>query len=417
MGRNRLRRRVVVTGLGAISALGHDVAENWAACRAGRSGVGPITLFDPAPFETRFAAEVAGFDAVKAFGAREARRMDRFTQFALAAAGQALAQSGLAITPENEWRAGVIVGSGVGGLQTTQDAAETLRARGPRRMSPHAVPMLLPDSAAGVIAIHHRLKGPNLAVVSACASGSNAIGEAALMIAHGRADAMLAGGAEAGITSVALAAFNAMTAISRRNDAPQRASRPFDAERDGFVMGEGAAMLVLEERDAAVARGARVLAEVLGYGCSEDAYHATAPAEDGRGAAQAMRLALADAGLAPQDVDYLNAHGTSTVLNDRAETTAIKSVFGAYAYRVPVSSTKSMHGHLLGAAGALEAVLCIKALEAQVVPPTINYEYPDPACDLDYVPNTARPAHLRTILKNSFGFGGHNACLVLGYRE
>jgi len=412
-----LKRRVVITGLGAISALGHDVAENWDACRAGRSGVGPITLFDPAAFETRFAAEVTGFDPVKAFGPREARRMDRFTQFALAAAGQALTQSGLPITPENEWRTGVIVGSGVGGLQTTQDAAETLRTRGPRRISPHAVPMLLPDSAAGVIAIHHRLKGPNLAVVSACASGSNAIGEAALMIAYGRADAMLAGGAEAGITSVALAAFNAMTAISRRNDAPQRASRPFDAERDGFVMGEGAAMLVLEARDAAVARGARILAEVVGYGCSEDAYHATAPAEDGLGAAQAMRLALADAGLAPQEVDYLNAHGTSTVLNDRAETTAIKSVFGAYAYHMPISSTKSMHGHLLGAAGALEAVLCVQALEAQVIPPTINYEYPDPACDLDYVPNTARPAHVRTIMKNSFGFGGHNACLLLGSRE
>jgi 3-oxoacyl-[acyl-carrier-protein] synthase II len=407
-------RRVVVTGLGTLTPLGHDAATTWDAIRAGRSGIGPITLFDAGQYETRIAGEVKGFDPVARFGRKEARRMARLTQLALAAAEDALADAGLHDDPAARAGAGVIVGSGMGALDPIHEAADTLAARGPGRLSPFFVPMMLADTPAATISIAHGLTGPNLAVYTACASGNNAIGEAAATIRRGAADVMIAGGAEACILPLALAGFGVMGAISTRNDEPQRASRPFDAGRDGFVVSEGAALLVLEEREHALARGATVYGEILGYGSSADAYHITMPGEAGEGAAAAMAAALADAGLTTAAVDYINAHGTSTPLNDRAETAAIKRLFGEHAYGLPVSSTKSMTGHLLGAAGALEAVLCLLALRDGLIPPTINYEELDPACDLDYVPNAARPADLRVVMSNAFGLGGHNATLVLG---
>jgi len=409
-----LSRRVVITGLGAITPVGNDVKTLWQALVAGLSGVGPITLFDAAPFETRFAAEVKGFDPVALFGRKDARRMDRFTQFAVAAAGQALADAQLPITPETAPRIACIFGSGIGGISTILAETQVMRDKGIDRVSPFLVPMMLPDTAPGQIAIQYGLKGPNMAIVTACASSANAIGEATETIRRGAADAVLTGGAEAGIVPLAVAGFNVMAAVSRRNDAPQKASRPFDATRDGFVIGEGGAALVLENLDHAQARGARIYAEVLGYGASADAYHITAPQETGEGAALAMRTALAQAGLAPQDIGYLNAHGTSTPLNDKSETAAIKLAFGSAAYKVPISSTKSMTGHLLGAAGALEAIVCVKALQESILPPTINYETPDPECDLDYIPNAARHVSIRAAMSNSFGFGGHNACLIFG---
>jgi len=412
-----LSKRVVITGLGAITPVGNDVETMWQALVAGRSGVGPLTHFDPAPFETKFAAEVKGFDPAALFGRKDARRMDRFTQFAVAAAGQAIADAALRVTPENAPRIGCIFGSGVGGISTIVSEVEVARAKGFDRVSPFFVPMMLPDTAPGQIAIQYGLKGPNMTIVTACASSANAIGEATETIRRGAADAVLTGGAEAGIVPLALAGFNVMNAVSRRNDAPQKASRPFDANRDGFVMGEGGAALVLESLDHARARGARIYAEVLGYGASADAHHITAPQETGEGAALAMRAALAQAKLAPQDVGYINAHGTSTQLNDKSETLAIKQVFGPAAYQVPISSTKSMTGHLLGAAGALEALVCVKALQQGLLPPTINYETPDPECDLDYIPNTARHVPVRTAMSNSFGFGGHNACLIFGISD
>jgi len=406
--------RVVITGLGAITPVGNDVETMWQALITGSSGVGPITHFDPTPFETKFAAEVKGFDAVALFGRKDARRMDRFAQFAVAAAGQALADAHLSVTPENAPRIGCIFGSGIGGVSTILAEADVMREKGVGRVSPFLVPMMLPDTAPGQIAIQYGLKGPNMTIATACASSANAIGEATETIRRGAADAILAGGAEAGIIPLALAGFIVMTAVSRRNDAPQKASRPFDANRDGFVVGEGGAALLLENLDHAKARGAHIYAEVLGYGASADAYHITAPQETGEGAARAMRLALAQAKLEPQALGYLNAHGTSTQLNDKSETAAIKQVFGPAAFQVPISSTKSMTGHLLGAAGALEAIVCVKALQNGLLPPTINYETPDPACDLDYVPNAARRVPIRTAMSNSFGFGGHNACLVFG---
>lgn len=409
-----MSKRVVVTGLGVISPVGNDVQTTWQALVAGRSGVGPITHFDASKFETRFAAEVKGFDPAALFGRKDARRMDRFTQFAVAAAGQALADAGLQVTPENAPRIGCIFGSGVGGIGTILAEVKVMYDKGADRVSPFLVPMMLADTAPGQIAIQYGLKGPNMAIVTACASSANAIGEATETIRRGAADVVVSGGAEAGIVPLAVAGFNVMTAISRRNDAPQKASRPFDANRDGFVIGEGGAALVLESLEHAQARGARIYAEVLGYGASADAYHITAPQESGEGAAQAMRAALAQSGLIPQDIGYLNAHGTSTLLNDKSETAAIKQVFGPAARRLAISSTKSMTGHLLGAAGALEALVCVKALQAGILPPTINYETPDPECDLDYVPNTARHVPIRAAMSNSFGFGGHNACLVFG---
>jgi 3-oxoacyl-[acyl-carrier-protein] synthase II len=409
-----LGTRVVITGLGIISPVGNDVGTFWHSLVEGRSGVGPITLFDPAGLESRFAAEVKGFDPVALFGRKDARRMDRFTQLAMAAAGQALVDSKYEITPESSKRIGCIIGSGIGGIGTVLSEAEVMRTKGAGRVSPFFVPMMLPDTAPGQIAIQFGLKGPNMTIVTACASSANALGEATETIRRGAADAILAGGTEAGLHPLALAGFNVMTAISRRNDAPQKASRPFDLNRDGFVPGEGAAALVLESLDHALARGVHIYAEVLGYGASADAYHITAPQETGEGAAAAMSAALAQTGLAPKDIGYLNAHGTSTQLNDKSETAAIKQVFGPAAYQLPISSTKSMTGHLLGAAGALEAIACVKALQTGLLPPTINYETPDPACDLDYVPNVARRVPIRTAMSNSFGFGGHNACLIFG---
>jgi len=405
---------VVITGLGAITPLGNDVTTTWETCVAGKSGVARITLFDPTPFGTQFAAEVKGFDPEAHLGRKEARRMDRFTQFAVVASQQALQDACLALDHEDRNNIGVIIGSGIGGIGTITASVDVMRERGPGRVSPFFVPMMLPDTAAGQVAITFGLKGPNMCVTSACASSANAIGEATEMIRRGAADVILAGGAEAGIVPVALAGFNVMGAVSTRNDAPGRASRPFDAQRDGFVMGEGAAILVLEALEHAQARDAHIYAEVLGYGASADAFHITAPDETGDGAARAMRLALADAGLPPEAVGYINAHGTSTILNDKTETQAIKQVFGERAYDLPISSTKSMHGHLLGAAGAVEAVICVKALQTGVLPPTINYEYPDPECDLDYIPNTARHMRVRLVMSNSFGFGGHNASLLFG---
>ena len=410
-------RRVVVTGLGTLNPLGNDPAATWAAVCAGQSGIGPITLFDATNYETRIAGEVRDFDPVARFGRKEARRMARLTQLALAAAGDALADAGLRDDPAARAGAGVIVGSGMGALDPIHEAADTLAARGPGRLSPFFVHMMLADTPAATISIAHGLTGPNLAVYTACASGNNALGEAAAMIRRGAADVMVAGGAEACILPLGLAGFGVMGAISTRNDEPQRASRPFDAGRDGFVVSEGAALLVLEERAHALARGATLYGEILGYGSSADAYHITMPGEAGEGAAASMAAALADAGLSPAGVDYINAHGTSTPLNDRAETAAIKRLFGERAYGLPVSSTKSMTGHLLGAAGALEAILCLLALRDGLIPPTINYEQPDPACDLDYVPNVARPAALRVVMSNAFGLGGHNATLVLGREE
>ncbi|MBP6015789.1 MAG: beta-ketoacyl-ACP synthase II [Candidatus Promineofilum sp.] len=407
-------RRVVVTGLGTLNPLGQDTASTWAAVCAGQSGIGPITLFDAADYETRIAGEVKDFDPVARFGRKEARRMARLTQLALAATEEALVDAGLKDNAGVRRRTGVIVGSGMGALDPIHEAADTLRDRGPSRVSPFFVPMMLADTPAALISITHGLTGPNLALYTACATGNNALGEAAAMIRRGAADVMIAGGTEACILPLAMAGFNSMGALSTRNDEPARASRPFDAGRDGFVVSEGAAVLVLEEREHALARGATLHGELLGYGASADAYHITMPGEAGEGAAEAMRAALVDGGLTPADVDYINAHGTSTPLNDRAETAAIKRLFGKRAYEIPVSSTKSMTGHLLGAASALEAIFCLLALRDELVPATLNYEQPDPACDLDYVPNASRPAALHVVMSNSFGLGGHNATILLG---
>jgi 3-oxoacyl-[acyl-carrier-protein] synthase II len=408
------RIRVVITGLGVVCPLGNEVSTTWQALLEGQSGVGPITLFDPSDLKTRFAAEVKDFDAQALFGAREARRMDRFTQFALAAALQAVQDSNLQVAPAEASRAGVVLGSGIGGVTTMLAETEKMLQQGPQWVSPHLVPMMLPDTAPAKIAIELGLRGPNMSIATACASSSNAIGEAAAMIRRGIADVMITGGAEAGINKLAMAGFGNMGALSQRNEDPQRASRPFDKDRDGFVAGEGAAILVLESEEHARRRGTHIYAEVLGYGASADAYHITAPLETGEGAVLAMQTALEDAGLPPEAVNYLNAHGTSTSLNDKAETKAIKQVFGEAAYRLPISSTKSMTGHLLGAAGALEAMVCVKAIETGHIPPTINYETPDPDCDLDYVPNQMRQQQVIVAMSNSFGFGGHNACLILG---
>jgi 3-oxoacyl-[acyl-carrier-protein] synthase II len=407
-------RRVVITGLGALTPVGNDVPTMWANLIAGKSGAGPITQFDATRFKTRFACEVKGFDAAAVLGKKDARRMDRFTQFAVAAAKEALDDSRLTVTPENSPRVGVMMGTGIGGISTIINQLEEMNAKGPDRVSPFLVPMMLPDTASGQIAIQFGLKGPNLCPVSACATGSHAIGEAAEWIRRGVADAVVTGSTEAAIIPIAIAGFNNMTAISTRNDAPEKASRPFDKNRDGFVCAEGAGVLILEELEHAQARGAKIYAEVLGYGLSADAYHITAPEESGAGAAQAMVMALQQAGLRPDQIDYINAHGTSTPLNDKGETAAIKRVFGEAAYKIPISSTKSMTGHLLGAAGSVEGVVAAKVITDGIIPPTINYETPDPNCDLDYVPNVARHQPVKTIMSNSFGFGGHNAVVVFG---
>jgi 3-oxoacyl-[acyl-carrier-protein] synthase II len=381
---------------------------------AGKSGAGLITAFDASAHKTKFAAEVKGFDPAALFGARDARKMDRFAQFATAATMQALEQSGLKIDESNRDRVGILIGTGIGGIITLLEQYEVLRERGPERVSPFLIPMMISDNAAGNIAIRIGARGPNMAVATACASGTNALGEAAEIIRRGAADVMIAGGAEAAITALSMAGMNVMTALSTRNDDPQKASRPFDKNRDGFLMGEGAGILILESLEFAQARGAQILCEFSGYGTTDDAHHISAPAENGAGAAISMSLALEDAGLKPADIDYINAHGTSTYLNDKSETAAIKTVFGEQAYKIPVSSTKSMTGHLLGASGALEGVVSAMAIMTNTLPPTINYETPDPACDLDYVPNQPRSAEPDYVMSNSFGFGGHNATLILG---
>jgi 3-oxoacyl-[acyl-carrier-protein] synthase II len=413
-----MRKRVVITGLGCVSPLGNDVASLWGNILAGKSGVGMITHYDTSQFEVKIGAEVKDFDGVARFGARDARRMDRFAQFGLAAAIQAMDNSGLVITESNRDHIGVVLGTGIGGMNTLFEQMEVFFKRGPDRVSPFLVPMMLPDTAAGMIAIHLRVRGPNMAVVSACASGTNALGEAAEIIRRGSAEVIISGGAESVIVPIAMAGLGVMNALSARNDEPKRASRPFDKNRDGFVMGEGAAILVLESLDHARARNAQIYGEISGYGTSNDAYHISAPAENGAGAAICMQNALNDAGLSTKDIGYINAHGTSTQLNDKSETSAIKTVFGNHAYNVPISSTKSMTGHLLGAAGAMEALICVKTLQDSVLPPTINYETPDPDCDLDYVPNEARRVKVQHVLSNSFGFGGHNASIIISrYNE
>lgn len=408
------RTRVVVTGLGCVSPLGLNVKETWDGILEGRSGVVPITHFDASEFKTTFAAEVKGFDPDEVLGKRLARRTDRFTQFSLEATRQALEQSGLVIDDANRDRVGVVIGTGIGGMNTLTGEQDNYSQQGPRWISPHMVPMMLPDTAPGYTAIEFGMRGPNMAVVTACASSANGIGEATEMIRRGAADAMIAGGAEAAIIPVSVAGFNNMGALSTRNEDPRKASRPFDSDRDGFVMGEGAASLVLERYDHAVERGAEILAEVMGYSATNDAYHISAPAEGGAGAAICMQNALDDASLQAEQINYINAHGTSTSLNDASETAAVKTVFGQAAYETPVSSTKSMTGHLLGAAGALESLFCIMSIQENVLPPTINYTTPDPECDLDYVPNQKRAADVKYAMTNSFGFGGHNACLIFG---
>lgn len=408
-----MTRGVVITGLGTYNPLGNDVETTWTKVAAGASGIDMIRQFDAGELKTQFAGEVKGFDAVALFGRKEARRMERVAQLALAASQQAVDDAELNHNTDSD-RVGVVLGSGVGALAAVVENVNTFNERGPHRVSPFFMPMMLPDTPAATISINFGFRGPNMAVATACASGNNAIGEAARIIERGSADVMLAGGAEACVIPLAISAFSVMGALSTRNEAPQQASRPFDRDRDGFVTSEGSAILILEELEHARARGAHIYAQVIGYGTSADAYHVAMPADGGGGAALAMQRALDDAGLRPTEIDYINAHGTSTPLNDKSETMAIKKVFGEDAYDVPVSSTKSMHGHMLGAAGALEAIICIKALEQGVLPPTINYETPDPECDLDYVPNSARPAELRLAMSNGFGLGGHNATIILG---
>ncbi|MCT0230266.1 beta-ketoacyl-ACP synthase II [Synechococcus sp. CS-1324] len=405
-------RRVVVTGLGAVTPIGNSVSQFWEGLSTGRNGVAAITLFDASRHPCRFAAEVKDFDPSGSIERKEAKRWDRFCQFAVVAAKQAVAQAGLDIEAVGPGRVGVSIGSGVGGLLMMETQAHVLAAKGPDRVSPFCVPMMIPNMATGLTAIALGAKGPSTSASTACAAGSNAIGDAYRLIQLGLADAMVCGGAESAITPLGVAGFASAKALSFRNDDPATASRPFDLERNGFVIGEGAGVLVLESLDHARARGAGILAEVVGYGMSCDAYHYTLPSPEGVGAAEAIRLALADAQLEPEEVDYVNAHGTSTQANDSNETAAIKSALGARAMAIPVSSTKSMTGHLLGGSGGIEAVAAVMAMAHNLVPPTINYHTPDPACDLDVVPNQAREQTMNVVLSNSFGFGGHNVCLA-----
>jgi len=405
-------RRVVVTGLGAVTPIGNDVAQYWEGLRSGRNGVAAITLFDASRHACRFAAEVKNFDPTGWLEPKEAKRWDRFCQFGVVAAKQAVQNAGLIIDDTNRTRVGVSIGSGVGGLLMMETQAQVLNDRGPDRVTPFCVPMMIPNMATGLTAIALGARGPSSAVATACAAGSNAIGDAFRQIQLGLADAMICGGAESAITPLGVAAFASAKALSFRNDDPASASRPFDLERNGFVIGEGAGMLVIESLDHALARGATPLAEIVGYGTTCDAHHITSPSPGGVGGAEAMRLALVDAGLNPGDVDYVNAHGTSTQANDSNETAAIKSALGERARQIPVSSTKSMTGHLLGGSGGIEAVASVLAIGHNLVPPTINYHTPDPACDLDVVPNVARDHIVNVVLSNSFGFGGHNVCLA-----
>jgi len=406
--------RVVVTGLGVISPLGNDVPTSWQSMKDGKSGVGPLATFDASAFDSRIAAEVKGFDpALYGMTSKDTRRMEKFVQYAVACATQAITDAGLELEKENKERIGVLIGSGIGSLRIIEEEHKVYLEKGPSRLSPFLIPMLIVNEASGHVAINFGLKGPNSCVATACATGSHAIGDAFKIIERGAADMMVAGGTESCITHLGVGGFCALKALSTRNDAPQKASRPFDRERDGFVMAEGCGLVVLETLEHARERKAKIYAEIVGYGMSCDAYHITAPDPLGDGASRAMKEALKDAKLKPEEVDYINAHGTSTKLNDKLETVAIKNAFGAHAKKVMVSSTKSMTGHLLGAAGGLEFVVCCLAIEDGVVPPTTNYEYPDPECDLDYVPNISRKAKVSVCISNSLGFGGHNATLVV----
>jgi len=406
--------RVVVTGLGMVSPLGLDLKANWESLIAGKSGIDYITLFDAASMKTRIAGEVKGFEPANYINRKDARHMDRFAQLAVAASLQALEQSGIHISSINEDDVGIVIGSGIGGLTTLFEQNKILLEKGPDRVSPFLIPMMIADIAAAQVSIALGVKGPNLCTTSACSSGSDAIGTAYEILKRGDVQVMIAGGSEAIINPIGIAAFNALNALSTRNNEPQLASRPFDAERDGFVIGEGAGILVLENLAHARKRGAAIQAEILGYGASGDAYHITQPLANGEGAAKAMRMALNKGGVGTTEIDYINAHGTSTPLNDAMETRAIKTIFGDYAYRIPISSTKSMMGHLIGGAGAVEAAICIMAIQHSIIPPTINLTHPDPECDLDYVPNVARKAKVNKALSTSFGFGGHNSALIFG---
>jgi 3-oxoacyl-[acyl-carrier-protein] synthase II len=408
-----MKRRVVVTGLGCVSPVGNNVKDTWQALLDGKSGAAPITAFDASTHKTKFAAEVKNFDPGALFGTRDARKMDRFVQLATAAAIEALEQSRLVIDDANRDRVGILIGTGIGGVITMFEQHDVYRDRGADRISPFLIPMMISDSAGGNLAIRFGARGPNMSLATACASGTNALGEAAEMIRRGAADVMIAGASEAAIAGLTMAGMNSMTALSTRNEDPTRASRPFDKDRDGFLMGEGAGVLILESYEYAKSRGATILAEFSGYGTTDDAHHISAPAENGAGAAISMQTAMDNAGLKPEDISYINAHGTSTQLNDKSETAAIKTVFGKQAYKIPVSSTKSMTGHLLGASGAVEAVICVLAIQDNILPPTINYTTPDPVCDLDYVPNKPRKAEPTHVMSNSFGFGGHNATLII----
>lgn len=409
-----MSRRVVVTGLGLISPLGVGTEATWEGLVAGRSGVGPITRFDTADFSVKIAAEINDFDPSRWFDSKELRRFDTFVHYSVAAADMALEQSGLVIDEGNAHRVGVVIGSGIGGFPIIEDMHKTLLERGPRRVSPFFIPGVIINMCSGMISIRTGAKGPNMATCTACSTSAHAISDATLYIRHGYADAIIAGGSEAVISPMPVAGFASMRALSTRNDEPQRASRPWDRDRDGFVMGEGAGIVVLEELEHARRRGAPILAEVLGFGMSSDAFHISAPSEDGDGAIRCMQAALADARLAPEDVDYVNAHGTSTPAGDAAETVAVKAVFGSHAKRLMISSTKSMSGHLLGAAGGFEFGISVLTVDRGIVPPTINLDNPDPENDLDYVPHEAREATVRIALTNSFGFGGTNGCLLVG---
>jgi len=408
-----MQERIVVTGMGTVSPLGLSVSESWKNVVEGVTGVGPITLFDSSPLNVHIAAEVKGFDPERYMDPKESRRRDRYEQLAAAAAKEALASSGYIITEANAPRTGVVVSSAIGGIKALQDAVILNHTEGPRKVSPFLIPMLMSNGASGMIAIDHGIKGPCFSVASACASGADGIGMAWMMLRAGMIDACLAGGAETTITTTGVAAFDRIGAMTRRNDEPDRVPQPFDKNRDGLVMGEGAAVLVLERESDARARGAVILAELAGYGSTADAYHVTAPHESGEGGAAAMLQALHSAGANPEEVGYINAHGTGTPLNDASETRAVKNALGELAYRTPISSTKSMTGHMMGATGALEAIFCVQVVREGVLPPTIHYETPDPACDLDYIPNQAREKKVSLALSNAFGFGGHNAVLAV----
>ena len=408
-------RRAVITGLGWVTSLGTDVGTVWQNLLGGRSGIGAITRFDTTKYSTTFGGEVSDWEGGPNIDRREAKRLDRFAQFALNGAIDAVADAGIDFTSENPWRCGAVIGTGIGGIQEFETGYRKLLEKGPDRVSPFMVPRLMCNAASGNVSIHFKIKGPNSAVATACASAAHAIGEACDAIRHDAADVMISGGSEAALTPLGLASFVALKALSKRNDNPQAASRPFDKQRDGFILSEGAGMMVIEEMEHARARGARIYAEVLGYGQTADGTHITAPDENGNGAAQAMQIAIKNAGVDIEKIDYINAHGTSTPLGDVAETRAVKTLYGSdLAKKVPISSTKSMTGHLLGASGGVEAIVACKAIETGNIPPTINYEEPDEECDLDYVPNEARQVPVRTVMSNSFGFGGHNVSLVLG---